>query len=167
MVFITVVESVYSAVRTDSLYKANYVYYLKGYWILGRIFWLLIKNFKSIVIRAPVLWKLIYRTLSGDCKFIHNNTWPISTNELDFAAALSTDEPTSKVLHPLHWPITYQLHSGFLRDGPSDLGFNSSFYSLRYVRLFTLSMAQTEDDSKDLEPNINFESSGKLYRVYW
>ena len=30
VVFITVVESVYSAVRTDSLYKADYVWSLKG-----------------------------------------------------------------------------------------------------------------------------------------
>ena len=30
MVFITVVESVYSAVRTDSLHKADYVSSLKG-----------------------------------------------------------------------------------------------------------------------------------------
>ena len=30
LVFITVVESVYSAVRTDALYKAGYVSYLKG-----------------------------------------------------------------------------------------------------------------------------------------
>jgi hypothetical protein len=30
LVFITVVESVYSAVRTDSLYKADYVSSLKG-----------------------------------------------------------------------------------------------------------------------------------------
>jgi hypothetical protein len=30
LVFITVVESVYSAVRTDSLYKADYVSPLKG-----------------------------------------------------------------------------------------------------------------------------------------
>jgi len=30
MVFITVVESVYSAVRTDSLYKGDYVSSLKG-----------------------------------------------------------------------------------------------------------------------------------------
>ena len=30
LVFITVVESVYSAVRTDSLYKTDYVYSLKG-----------------------------------------------------------------------------------------------------------------------------------------
>jgi len=30
MVFITVVGSVYSAVRTDSLYKADYVLSLKG-----------------------------------------------------------------------------------------------------------------------------------------
>jgi len=30
LVFITVVESVYSAVRTDSLYKAEYVSSLKG-----------------------------------------------------------------------------------------------------------------------------------------
>ena len=29
LVFITVVESVYCAVRTDSLYKADYVSYLK------------------------------------------------------------------------------------------------------------------------------------------
>jgi hypothetical protein len=29
--FITVVESVYSAVRTDSVYKADYVSSLKGY----------------------------------------------------------------------------------------------------------------------------------------
>jgi len=30
LVFITVVESVYSAVRADSLYKADYVSSLKG-----------------------------------------------------------------------------------------------------------------------------------------
>ena len=30
LLFITVVESVYSAVRTDSLYKADYVSSLKG-----------------------------------------------------------------------------------------------------------------------------------------
>jgi len=30
LVFITVMESVYSAVRTDSLYKADYVSPLKG-----------------------------------------------------------------------------------------------------------------------------------------
>jgi len=30
LIFITVVESVYSAVRTDSLYKAYYVSSLKG-----------------------------------------------------------------------------------------------------------------------------------------
>jgi len=30
MVFITVVQSVYSAVRTDSLYQAGYVSSLKG-----------------------------------------------------------------------------------------------------------------------------------------
>ena len=30
LVFIAVVESVYCAVRTDSLYKAGYVSYLKG-----------------------------------------------------------------------------------------------------------------------------------------
>jgi hypothetical protein len=30
MVFITVVESVYSAVRTDALYKEDYVSFLKG-----------------------------------------------------------------------------------------------------------------------------------------
>jgi len=30
MVFITVVESVYGTVRTDSLYKADYVSSLKG-----------------------------------------------------------------------------------------------------------------------------------------
>ena len=30
MVFITVVESVYSAVRTDSLYRAEYISSLKG-----------------------------------------------------------------------------------------------------------------------------------------
>jgi len=30
MVFITAVESVYSAVRTDSLYKADYVLSFKG-----------------------------------------------------------------------------------------------------------------------------------------
>jgi len=30
MVFITVVESVYSAVRTDSLHKANYLLSVKG-----------------------------------------------------------------------------------------------------------------------------------------
>jgi hypothetical protein len=30
MVFITVVESVYSAVRTDAFYKADYVSFLKG-----------------------------------------------------------------------------------------------------------------------------------------
>jgi hypothetical protein len=31
LVFIAVVESVYSAVRTDSLYTADYVWSLKGY----------------------------------------------------------------------------------------------------------------------------------------
>jgi hypothetical protein len=30
LVFITVVESVYRTVRTDSLYKVDYVSYLKG-----------------------------------------------------------------------------------------------------------------------------------------
>jgi hypothetical protein len=30
LVFITVVESVYSAVRTDTLYKADYIQSLKG-----------------------------------------------------------------------------------------------------------------------------------------
>ena len=36
LVFITVVESVYSAVRTDALYKADYVWSLKGLTMISR-----------------------------------------------------------------------------------------------------------------------------------
>jgi hypothetical protein len=38
LVFITVVKSVYSAVRTDSLYKAEYILPLKGYMMIYKQF---------------------------------------------------------------------------------------------------------------------------------
>ena len=56
MVFITVVERVYCAVRTDSLYKADYVSSLKGYiyqkhdikhmWLVEKFEWLQVSTAK-------------------------------------------------------------------------------------------------------------------------
>ena len=66
LVFITVVECVYCSVRTDSLYTADYVSYLKGYYVMHGM-----KNKSSM----GLLWMWQWSTILWDMTFPHRCWW--------------------------------------------------------------------------------------------